>query len=64
MKGLSLNKITNCHLCKGYVEGKQHKQKFPKDGGKWTSSLIDQVVYSNVCSPMQIKLSLLVELVT
>ncbi len=34
VKGLSFNETTNCRLCKGCVEGKQHKQKFPKDGGK------------------------------
>jgi hypothetical protein len=34
VKGLSLNEITNCRLCKGCVEGKRHKRKFPKDGGK------------------------------
>jgi hypothetical protein len=54
VKGLSLKEITNSHLCKGFVEGKQHRQKFPKDGGKQTYSLID-IVHSNVFGPMQTK---------
>jgi hypothetical protein len=29
-----LNLVKGLSLCKGCVEGKQHKQKFPKDGGK------------------------------
>jgi hypothetical protein len=35
-----------------------------KDGGKWAFCLINQIVCSNVYSPMQIKLSLLMELIT
>jgi hypothetical protein len=54
VKGLSLKEETYAHLCKGYVEGKCHKQKFPEEGGEQTFSLIE-IVHSNLCSLMQIK---------
>ncbi len=36
VKRFSLKEETYIHLCKGYVERKCHKQKFPKDGGEQT----------------------------
>jgi hypothetical protein len=54
VKGLSLKEKTYIHLCKGYVEGICHKQKFPKEEGEQTSNLIE-IVHSDLCSLMQIK---------
>jgi len=34
VKGFSLKEVTYTHLCKGCVEGKQNRRKFPKDGGQ------------------------------
>lgn len=40
-------------LCQTYIEGKQHKEKFPKQSTKRDTRLL-RLVHFDICGPMQI----------
>ena len=51
VEGLDYGKSENPELCKPCVEGKHHKQKFPKVGGTRAKELLD-LVHTDVCGKM------------
>jgi hypothetical protein len=55
VKGISLDhKCDTEKICKGCMEGKQHRLPFPQATTNKTSELL-QIVHSDVCGPMQTK---------
>ena len=53
VKGLSYSTSSNKEFCKPCVQGKIHKKKFPKTGGKRAKKILD-LVHSDVCGQMEV----------
>jgi len=49
--GFDLKKLNDLPLCTNCLQGKQHKNKLPKQGGIRMKELF-KLVHSNLCGPM------------
>jgi hypothetical protein len=52
MEDLTLNQNDSINLCNGCIQGKQHRQPFPKSGATRANDLLE-IVHSDVCGPMK-----------
>ena len=53
VRGLDYNKSSEKEFCKPCVQGKIHRKKFPKTGGKRARKILD-LVHSDVCGQMDV----------
>ena len=49
--GFDFNSLQTMNLCEPWLEGKQHRSKFPDDRNKWSDKLLG-LVHSDVCGKM------------
>lgn len=52
-KGIDCLNIQETIIYEPYIEEKQHKQKFPKEGPHRAPEILG-LVYSDICGPMQV----------
>jgi transposase InsO family protein len=51
VRGLTVRNDEEMDICKGCIQGKQHRQSFPHGGGTRASDILE-IIHSDVCGPM------------